>query len=58
MDLVTYTPQECLNNNINCNDLVAYVRINTRQQQISEAQLQFATTIFTCIILTAASLIF
>jgi len=58
MELVTYTPIQCLKNKINCDDLVAFVRYNIRDQVVSEAQLQFATTIFTCIILTAASLTF
>ena len=43
---------------MNCDDLVAYVRFDTSDSTVAEAQLQFATTIFTCIILTTASLTF
>lgn len=59
MLLVTYTPIECLDGELTgCDDLVAYARFNIRPQKIAEAELQFATTIFTCFVLTAASLIF
>lgn len=59
MELVTYTPQECVNSTISgCEYLVAYARFNKRSEKVSEAILQFATTIFTCFVLTAASLIF
>lgn len=39
MELVSYTPIQCLNNKMNCDDLVAYVRFDTSDQAISEAQL-------------------
>jgi hypothetical protein len=41
-----------------CEELVAYARFNIQQENKNEAILQFATTIFTCFVLTAASLIF
>jgi len=37
---------------------VAYARFDIRQQQIEDAQYQFITTIFTCIVMTAGSLAF
>lgn len=39
MDLVAYTPIECIGGETeqDCSDLVAYVRFNIRDQQISEA---------------------
>lgn len=39
MELVAYTPSACLEEGSNCQDLVAYVRFNIRDQRISEAQL-------------------
>lgn len=39
MELVAYTPTECMRKEYDCQDLVAYVRFNIRDQQISEAQL-------------------
>lgn len=41
-----------------CEELVAYARFNIQTEQQDEAILQFATTIFTCFVLTGASLIF
>jgi len=59
MELVSYTPQECLTGIIpDCAELVSYARFNIRKQIKEEAILQFGTTIFTCVVLTAASLIF
>jgi hypothetical protein len=37
---------------------MAYARFNKQPETQSEAILQFATTIFTCFVLTGASLIF
>lgn len=31
MELVTYTPIQCLQNKMNCDDLVAYVRFDIRE---------------------------
>lgn len=59
MELVTFTPIECLDNTVKgCDNVVSYARFNKRSEKVSEAILQFATTIFTCFVLTAASLIF
>jgi hypothetical protein len=59
MELITFTPQECIDGRIvGCEKLVAYARFNKQPETQSEAILQFATTIFTCFVLTGASLIF
>ena len=59
MELISYEPSECLNSDKpNCQNLVAYARFNIRKQVEEEAQLQFGTTIFTCVVLTVASLTF
>jgi len=59
MELVTFTPQECMDGRIEgCEQLVSYARFNKRQELRDEAILQFSTTLFTCFVLTAASLIF
>mmetsp|Transcript_14387 Transcript_14387/g.13994 ORF Transcript_14387/g.13994 Transcript_14387/m.13994 type:complete len:162 (-) Transcript_14387:1213-1698(-) len=59
MELVTYTPLECeIENVTGCQELVSYARFNKRPEKIAEAILQFSTTIFTCVVLTIASLTF
>src|SRR6185312_3752030 len=59
MLLITYTPVNCTNGQMSgCDDLVSYARFNIRAEMIQEAILQFSTTIFTCFVLTIASLIF
>lgn len=59
MLLLEYSPRPCVTGDfINCKELVAYVRLNVQQQTEETAMLQFFTTIFTCIILTAGSLLF
>lgn len=59
MDLITFTPLECLNNQVlGCDQLVAYARFNKRYEKVQEAILQFLTTLFTCCVLTVASLVF
>lgn len=59
MELNTFTPQECISGLIvGCENLVAYARYNKQSETQQEAILQFATTIFTCFVLTGASLIF
>mmetsp|Transcript_14383 Transcript_14383/g.13982 ORF Transcript_14383/g.13982 Transcript_14383/m.13982 type:complete len:408 (-) Transcript_14383:505-1728(-) len=59
MSLISYSPNECHNGELpNCKNLVAYARFDIRKQIVSSSQLQLFTTIFTCIILTVASLIF
>jgi len=59
MTLLMYTPIQCHNGEIeDCDELVAYSRISISFGTRQEAQLQFMTTIFTCIILTAGSLLF
>jgi hypothetical protein len=37
MELVSYTPRQCLETKMNCDDLVAYVRFDTSDSTISEA---------------------
>mmetsp|Transcript_9805 Transcript_9805/g.16515 ORF Transcript_9805/g.16515 Transcript_9805/m.16515 type:complete len:157 (+) Transcript_9805:863-1333(+) len=59
MELVTYQPFECSSGAIpECKDLVAYARYNVTSNSIQDAQLQFQTTIFTCIIMCIGSLMF
>ena len=59
MDLITYIPEECLvDYTTGCMQLVSYARVENRSEMISQAQLQFATTLFTCFVLTIASLTF
>ena len=41
-----------------CENLVSYARFNKREEKVQEAILQFSTTIFTCFVLTIASLVF
>lgn len=59
LELIMYTPEECTNGIIkNCEQLVSYARIRVTTQSKEQAMLQFLTTIFTCIILTAGALLF
>jgi hypothetical protein len=59
MSLLSYTPDVCSNLGLgNCKDVVAFARFNVQQAAQQEAQLQFFTTIFTCFVLTIASLTF
>ena len=59
MQLVSYTPIECSAGKMpGCDLLVAYARFNKRAEKKDEAILQFATTLFTCFVLTVASLTF
>ena len=59
MYLLTFTPLQCLDTEIvGCERLVSYARFNRRPEKVQEAILQFCTTIFTCCVLTIASLVF
>ena len=59
MELVTFTPDVCVNGELNgCENLVAYARVLRREARIEEAMLQFATTIFTCFVLAVAFIVF
>ena len=62
MKLLMYTPSQCLSEeadlSFSCKTLVAYARINVKLQNVDMAGLQFGTTVFTCLILTAGSLLF
>lgn len=59
MELITYTPQDCLDGKIeNCQNMVAYARLNVVKLERLQAALQFGTTIFTCIVLAAGSIMF
>lgn len=59
MQLVTFTPDVCTNGSIvGCEYLVAYARININSATVEQAYLQFSTTIFTCIVLTIAFMVF
>lgn len=59
MQLNQYTPKQCLDGSISgCDRLISYARINQRNIVIELAQLQFLTTIFTCIILGTGAIMF
>ncbi|CDW71083.1 adenylyl cyclase [Stylonychia lemnae] len=59
MDLISFIPQQCIDFEIKgCDQLVSYARFNKRYEKIQEAILQFSTTLFTCFVLTIASLTF
>ena len=59
MSLVTFTPDVCTNNElIGCEYLVAYARILQIANTQEEASLQFSTTLFTCVVLTVAFMVF
>jgi len=60
MELVSYTPQECLDNPtiLGCDQLVAFARFQMQKEIQMEARYQFLTTLFTCVVLTVASLTF
>ena len=59
MELITYTPKECREGNgNNCKHLTSYARFQLKYEKQQSASLQFYTTIFTCIVLTVASLTF
>ena len=59
MLLVTYTPSECqLNRTLGCDNLVSYARFQQKLELQDEASQQFYTTMFTCLVLTVASLTF
>ena len=58
--LLNYTPRECLDGGEipGCDRLIAYTRLSQKGIIIEQAQLQFLTTIFTCIILGAGAIMF
>ena len=59
MQLITFTPEQCLDKSRKgCEFLVGYARVSIRAAKEEQAILQFTTTIFTCIVLTALFLIF
>ena len=59
MSLVTFTPYVCLNTElIGCEYLVSYARILQISNTREEASLQFSTTLFTCVVLAFAFMIF
>lgn len=59
MNLLMYTPSSCLDGEFEgCNQLIAYARLSIKAKTEEEAMLQFATTIFTCIILATGSIMF
>jgi hypothetical protein len=59
MQLVTYTPQECLEDpRDGCRDLIAYARFNNQANSEGQAIYALLTTLFTCFVLSAASLVF
>lgn len=58
MELIGYTPNECLQNIGHlegCDQMVAYIRIQSQIDSQEEAMMQFYTTIFTCVVLSIAS---
>jgi len=59
MSIVTFTPDVCVDKTIvGCDKLVAYARFNISSAIVEQAYLQFTTTIFTCIVLTIAFMVF
>jgi hypothetical protein len=64
MQLISFTPKECNNklgkkgdaNSPACEDLRSYMRIQNKYEKRDEAKFQFSTTLFTCFVLTIASL--
>jgi len=59
MQLLMYTPSDCITGKVaNCDELVAYSRIGVLSSSQENAMLQFLTTIFTCFVLAAGSLMF
>lgn len=59
MNLISYTPQECYNDDsLACRDLVAYARYQTNIEQTSEALSTFTITIFTILVLSVATMSF
>ena len=59
MTLLMYTPQPCLSGEVpNCDELISYSRIGVKSSSQQNAMLQFLTTIFTCFVLAAGSLMF
>lgn len=59
MELVRFTPVQCIEDpTLNCDKLVSYARFKVKLEAQEQAKLQFFTTIFTCGVLTIASLTF
>ena len=59
MALISYIPPDCESGKIpNCKDLVAYARFDTRAGNVQSGKLSFIQTIFTCILMTAGSILF
>ena len=59
MNLLTFTPEICIDQTLEgCEELVAYARINIAPQIRNNAVYQFSTTIFTCIVLATAFIVF
>ena len=61
MKLLMYTPNMCLDGSLetfSCDTLVSYARINIKPQNVNMAMLQFATTIFTCVVLAVGNIMF
>jgi len=59
MQLVTFTPSDCLDLTVSgCENLVAYARVNISYSSRMTAIYEFCTTIFTCIVLASAFIIF
>jgi len=57
MILISFTPKQCLENpNLSCEQLVSYLRFQNKLEKKEEAKMQFFTTVFTCIVLSIASL--
>lgn len=59
MSLVTFTPDVCVSGEVvGCEYLVAYARILRTANTKEEASLQLTTTLFTCVVLTVAFMVF
>lgn len=59
MDIISYRPESCQDDTIlGCEQLVAYSRLNIKEISQEQAQLQFFTTIFTCVFIMIGSISF
>lgn len=57
MIIVSFTPKQCFEDpTLGCDQLVSYLRFQNKLEKMEEAKMQFYTTVFTCIVLSIASL--
>lgn len=59
MTLVTFRPDVCANKIVKgCEELIAYARIVNKDEVTQTAAFQIATTLFTCVVLAVAFIVF